>query len=410
MRQITYLPDGYQFDIPDASLSMQFRDIHKTSAGLFAEVEIFQTLSGEKLNHYWADLNLLAGRSKVMLAKQMAGRVASYDGWEGLIEELCYLTAQEFRKPTDAVIIGETEPPPRTWRLYPFIEKSEPSIFFGEGGSGKTMLACLHAICISSGLALAGMEPVQGNVMMVDYEADRDTIERRIRRICRGLGIKYQTILYYRGGVALAKDLPSIQANVRNHQIDHVIVDSAMLAVGGSLENTEAVGQYFAALRTLGTSSTTIAHVAKNALNNKRSPFGSAFWTNLSRSVWDVLGEQTEGSNVLEQGVKHFKVNEDGKHPRRGFEWTFESDSISVASADINKMEGLSSLKSPVAKIRQALQGTEFKKATVKELVDSTGLSADSIRQALSSNKTVFINLETRKGVAGIYGFLSHDL
>ncbi len=408
MRQITYLPDGYQFDVPEAALSMQFRDIHRNSSGLFAEVEIFQILAGERVNHYWADLNLLAGRSKVMLAKQMAGRVSSYDNWEALIEDLCYQAAQEYRKPVEAVTIGGNDPPDRSWRLWPFVEQSEASILFGNGGCGKTAFALLQSVSIASGLDLAGLIASQGTVMLIDYESDQDVIERRLRRLCRGLGIAYQTILYYRGSAALAKDLPSIQANVRNHHIDHVVIDSAMLAVGGSLENTEAVGQYFAALRTLGTSSTTIAHVAKNALSGKTSPFGSAFWTNLSRSVWEVIGEQDEGSNILSQGIRHFKVNEDGKQPRRGFEWTFGEDAISVKNMSINDMSGLDSLKSSMAKVATAIEAMEFCKGTIKDIAEAADMSEGAVRIVLSRNKKYFVNLTPDKR-PNVYGLLSKD-
>lgn len=417
MRQITYLPDGYQFDVPEAALSMQFRNIQQTSKELWAEIEIYQTLAGERVNHHWSGLNLLAPTTKASLAKEMARKVESYEHWGELIESLCYQAAQEFRKPQASEQIGLHEPPVKVWRLWPFIANNEPSIIFGDPEAGKTYYALLQAICIQSGRPLLDLRPLQGNVLYIDYEADRDTIERRLRRICRGLDIPYVSLEYYApGGTPLIQAATSIQAIIKNKNIVHTFTDSALLAVGGSLENAEMVGKTFGVYRSFGTSNTILAHVAKNALSNKRTPFGSTFWTAMARSVWEVLGDRgEEGGNILEQGIRHVKGNEIGRQVRRGYEWQFtideegpeQNNSIVVQQKAIKEMTGLAALQTSAAKVWKAIDRLESAKGTIKEIAEAAEMTKGAVKMAISRNKKLFVSLENQPGKAAVYGILS---
>lgn len=414
MRSITYLPDGYQFDVPEAALSMQFRNIQTHSKELWAEIEIYQTLSGERKNHHWSGLNLLAATSKTSLAKEMSRKVPSYEGWGELIESLCYQAAQEYRKPNESEAIGLTEPPPRTWRLWPFIEGTEPSILFGSPEAGKTYLALLQALSIQSGIAIVDFKPIQGNVLYIDYEADRDTLERRIRRICRGMSLPYIALEYYKPVGSIAQEVATLRAIVRNKNIQHTITDSALKAAGGSLENTEQVGKCFTAYSALGTSNTIIAHVAKNNQTNQRTVFGSTFWTAMARSVWEIIGSREDDSPVLEQGIKHVKGNDIARQPRRGYEWRFAVDeygeealnSIAVHPQSIAKMSGLESLHSPVTKITNAIENLDLCKGTIAEIAAAAEMSEGAVKMAISRNSRVFVNLEPQKRPS-VYGLLS---
>lgn len=408
---LIYLPDGFQWDITEASLSVQFRDVHTTSAGMFAEVEIFQVLSGERKNHYWADLNLKAERSKTSLAKLMALRVPSFSDWEPMIEMVCYLTARAFRVPTESETVGLYEPPEREFRLQPFLAMSEPSVFFGEGGAGKTELMVLLCCCITSGISLAGLDPVQGKVMYLDYETDKDTFGRRLRKLARGMKIEYPSVEYYRGGAPLAKDIASVKANVLNKHIDHIFIDSASLAVGGQLEDTAAVGQFFSALRQLGIGSTIITHTAKNREHGSRTAFGSVYWTNLARSVWEVIGSQEEGSNYLSMAVKHTKVNEQGKMPRIGLGFTFYGDTTEVTSEKIADLPGLDFMIPSKQRVEQAIINEPGGRASIKRIIELTELTDAAIQSIFKRNPRQFFKFEGGgRGKPTDYGVSSNEI
>lgn len=348
-----------------------------------AEVEIFQMLMGERKNHYWAELNLKAPQSKHRLAQLMATRVPSYEDWEPLIEMLCYLTAQEFRKPVEAEWVGGSEPPDREYSIEPFMAANEPTIMFGSGGSGKTYLNLVCCLAMASGQTLAGMRATKGNVMYVDYETNRDTFEKRIRMLSRGFGLDYPRVLYYRGAQPFAKDLNSIKANVRNYKIDHLWIDSAGLAVGGQLENAEIVGVFFSALRQLGIGSTVITHTSKNPNGGPSTAFGSVYWSNLSRSVWEIVGNQEEGSKELSIGVKHTKVNERGRQPRRGYTFRFLDDSVEVAETKLDELVGLDDMVPNILRIRAAILETVDCRATMKEISEATGIPQKTVENTI---------------------------
>ena len=407
MAELTHIPDGYQWTVPEAGLLLFFREVHSSSQGLMAEVEIFQDIAGERRQHYWSDLNLKAARSKTALAKLMAGRVPSYEQWETLIEMLCYLTAQEFRKPSDVFEIGHEEPPARTYRVAPLLAADEPTVFFGEGGSGKTWLALLLSMCIASGQPLAGLQPVAGKVLYIDYETNKETLERRIRMLARGMGISYPSLLYYRGGLPLAKDIASLKAHVLNNAISHVFIDSASLAVGGQLENVEAVGQFFSALRQLACGSTIITHTAKNGQEGKRTAFGSVYWTNLSRSVWEVLGNQEEGSNFLSIGIKHAKVNEEGKQPRLGFGVTFEADRVRFEARSVDSLPGLQQMHTALGQVIAAIGQFATGKATIRDIADTSGLGASTVEKTIQRNRTKFVRFQELGKKSFEYGIKS---
>lgn len=408
--RLVYLPDGIEWWMDDYGLRFQFRGLYSEKAGLHSELQILKDYDGEYRNVYWADLNLSAQRSKTMLANLMAGRVNTVPNWEELVEKLCHRTASEYRKPAEAIWIGDTEQPPISYRLWPIAPMGEPSMIFGEGGSGKSYLALVMCIAIHFGIQIAGLQPTKGRVMYVDYETSQEIMERRVRKIARSLGLPLDApmLLYYRGTQTFVREITSIKANVANNNIDHLFIDSASLAVGGQLENTEAVGAFFAALRTLGIASTVISHVAKNTAQGIATPFGSTYWRNFTRSEWQVIGAQEEGSNKLSMLVKHTKVNDEGKHERLGFELLFDDDSVRITPADIDKLPGLEAhapIKFQIVDAIIAQGGT----ATIKEIAAYLEIPAKSVESTIGRNPSTF-QRKGKVGKAWVYAVINSQL
>ena len=390
-------------------IRFQFRGLYAERGGLHSELTILKLYGTDWKRVYWADLNLVAQRSKSTLATLMARRVNTFPDWETMIELLCQQTADEFRKPNEATWIGATEPPEVEYRLHPFAPMGEPSMIYGEGGSGKSYLALTMCIAITFGINIAGMVPKKGRVMYLDYETSQNVMERRIRMLARSLGLSLDDpmILYYRGTQALQKDAQSIRANIINHQIDHLVIDSASLAVGGKLEDTEAVGAFFAALRSIGISSTLISHVAKNVHRDSATPFGSAYWRNFTRSEWQVIGSQEEGSSSLSMLVKHTKVNDEGKHPRLGYTFSFSEGMVRVTTTDPNHLPGLEEQASVPAQIADAILrrgGT----ATIQEIAQYLEMKSKAVETAISRNRNLFIQTG-KSGKAFLYAVAANS-
>ena len=122
-------------------------------------------------------------------------------------------------------------------------------------------------------------------MLICDYETNQRTVTRHIHKIRAGLGIETgSNILYRKMGQPLASEIESVQAQVLEHGVQLVIIDSAAPAVGsGGAQSDEPVLKYFGALRNLDITTLTIAHRAKNSDNG---PFGSVFFSNIAHNVY----------------------------------------------------------------------------------------------------------------------------
>ena len=240
--------------------------------------------------------------------------------------------------------------------------------------------------------------------MYLDYETSQSVIESRLRKLARSLGFSLDDpmVLYYRGTQAMVRDAQSIRANILNHQIDHLVIDSASLAVGGKLEDTEAVGAFFAALRAIGISSTLISHVAKHTNRSEATPFGSTYWRNFTRSEWQVIGSQAEGSPNLSMMVRHTKVNDEARHRRLGFTFSFSEDAVRVVPADPDTLPGLEKqapLRKQIADAIIAQGGT----ATIKEIAQYLELAATTVETGIRRNSRMF-QVKGKVGKSNLYG------
>lgn len=203
----------------------------------------------------------------------------------------------------------------------PFLVEGAPSILFGKGGGAKTYLAMRLALSMATGFPFMGYSPAKKcKTLFIDYEDTAETFASRRGHLLMGEPILMsvetdQTICYLKAkGTPLPDLLPKLKKIVAEYEIGLIIIDSAVSACGGEPEKADVVARYFNSLATLGVTSLTIAHETKS--ENHAYPFGSVFWYNFPRSIWNVRSEkddfdeiQTNIGNVLETGLFHRKAN-----------------------------------------------------------------------------------------------------
>jgi len=174
-----------------------------------------------------------------------------------------------------------------------FIDRLDPlghSILYGTGGVGKGALACWWIVqLIRTG----------HRVLILDYEKHPEEWSRRIGSLDPGV---------HTSGLVrhLAPDTPIRQAadeiawTCNTHELDYIVVDSAVMACGPDPLKPEAAAEYAAALLAITRPVLTLAHVTK--LDDARYPFGSVFWHNLARTTWSLSGTDDE---ILLRHRKH---------------------------------------------------------------------------------------------------------
>ncbi len=81
--------------------------------------------------------------------------------------------------------------PPREWLVADLVPKKTVTLFSGDGGTGKSLLALQLAIAVAAGGAWLGKAAQPGRVIFITAEDDDDELHRRTDDILRAAGLSY---------------------------------------------------------------------------------------------------------------------------------------------------------------------------------------------------------------------------
>lgn len=97
---------------------------------------------------------------------------------------------QETERLSDAIREPE-EPIPWVWAERQLVAPGRPAILAAPGGLGKTWVALRMALSVGAGIPFFGQPPARvGRVIHISWEAGRRQTLRRLRKLCRGLGLE----------------------------------------------------------------------------------------------------------------------------------------------------------------------------------------------------------------------------
>ena len=169
-----------------------------------------------------------------------------------------------------------------------------------------------------------------------------------------------------------------------------IIVDSIAGAVGGDLQREEGALRFSAAFRQLGVTGLWVTHTQKNTEGKDRSAYGSAFFTNTARSVWEIRGAQEEGDGRKRVALFHRKVNMGKLQRPRGYQFEFADHAITVRQADVLQDPVLAEGASLQARLRSLL--VHMPNLTIPDIAAELNLAGkdDTVRMTLNRNKHVF--------------------
>lgn len=321
------------------------------------------------------DINLSAPRSRQQHAKYLAERSQTGDAidWTGLMEELAQRVLVAEREGDPPVELRDQQMPASESHFSilgsPLLLRNHPTCLFGDGGHGKSLIA----------LWLLGELQRQHavNVMLCDWELDLDEHRKRMRGLW---GEDEPRIKYMRCSRPLVREADRIRRWIAEHQIGYVLFDSVSYACVGPAESHEAAAGYFQALRSLGqVGSLHIAHRNRSEQGHKKI-FGSVFWTNSMRSVWNVA--KAEGiTGSLTVALHQRKANLSRLNGSIGLELAF-SDGISVRRVEVAEVDELAAGLGVRERIIHALrQGFTSREELEEKLPD---ILPDTLRPTLS--------------------------
>lgn len=381
----------------DLGIGIGFEGLRERSDGLHGELSV-QTIDAtlQKEGHvHWARLNLSSTSARLALARFLVTRVkhGSVD-WHGLIEYACTATALKFREGTPAEALSTVSAiTERRYALYPLLPLGQTCVLYGDGGSGKSLLAMSAAIALATMHPLpGGLRPnVEGTTLYLDYETNKEEQASRLRGLARGLGLVDAPEVHYRQLVRpLADDLQAIKEDVRRLHPGLLVVDSIAPACGGEPESAEVILRFMNTLRELGPTVTrlVLSHVSKSDVDKRRArPFGSAYVRNMARSCWEIRRSNEDEADTLTVGLFHDKSNEDRLHAARSITFGFEvEDRITMMTSDIADSPELAASTSLASRIRSALRGGA---KTLRDLAEELEAKPDSLGKTLRRMRDV---------------------
>ena len=238
--------------------------------------------------------------------------------WKLKLRLLSLMIIKEYRTGQEIIDVNEMEIPEEPIDIVTGIcYEGNPTLIYGEGGIGKSMMALTMATAVHNNVALPnGFNVKGGNALYLDYETNELDYARRGRMCIRGTFDNRGRIpLYMPLSAPIAQIVPSLRRKLYRDNITFLVIDSAGPACGGKPESAEDVLQYFTALRALKEglntelTTLTLGHVAKNQFGNSRNPFGSVYWVNNPRDTFELKRVQSKESNYMDVGMYHKKTN-----------------------------------------------------------------------------------------------------
>jgi hypothetical protein len=357
-----------------------------------AELTVFHNNGSGELMLHSGKAYLLSTREQSSWAKRLQKNLPDAP-WEDILTAVGRITVEIARRgePVKEIYPSDQDNLEVGYLLKPLIYLNHPNVIFGDYGSLKSLLSIViaYAIQLPWHDNRLGLTPLNDSTvcLYLDYEDDEISFRKRLSALEKGLGEGIVSIYRRKMTAPLADSIDSLQRIIDNKKIGLLIIDSLGPAARGNLNDPEPAIRYHAALRQLGVTSLTLAHTAKDQITKKRTIFGSVFFTNLARSVWECKAEQETGEDEAIISLRHTKANLSRLYPTLGYRFNFSNDTISVEKTDL-KDTGLSGELPLSLRIKDLLRGGAM---TVKEIAETLEANEASI-------KTI-VNRMAKKGV-----------
>jgi len=309
--------------------------------------------------------------------------------------------------PEDLGIIDvslEDEPGPREEIVQGIVPKNKITSLYADGGTGKSFICILLALCIVLGRRFLDLQTINGDVLYLDFEDDGEEFTRRAYEVARGLKLDAPPpgLFYRRVNRPLAQVFYEVFNHVTKEQISMVVVDSFGAACAGEAEGSRDSIALMQLLQRLPCTVLLIDHEPKARDGRGATQFGSVYKRNLSRSQLRLedRGWPDAGRHALL--LKHTKLNSGMMIPSGlPLYMSFEDGKVSVVRADPNDPSFVDDI-GVEGMILAALK--ELGQATVEEIAKHIGRKDTIIRNAATKmTRLKTIRTNGKKGKAFIY-------
>lgn len=382
--------DAYYWLWPSIGIGIGFDYLRETYRGLQGEVSV-QTIKqiegGERQGHiHQGRLDLSDTSARERLANVLRNRREGID-WAGMIEIACHRTVDAWREGEPVVNLANLSfEADERFAVSKLLPQGETTVFYADGGTGKSYVALALGIAIRVGVSLpSGLRPeMTGNVLVLDWETNAKEHAKRVAWLAKGFGINPPEIYYRAMRRSIVEDAATIRKFISRYSVALVIVDSLGSACGGEPENAETMLRAFESLRSFHPATRlVITHISHAGAEQKGSAhaFGSRYVHNMARSLWE-LRRGGEADSHINVGFYHRKVNSGPLLKPFGLRLRFEKEQrlVRLEAIDVMEEPELSAHASLGQRIRAALRQGE---KTYKQIAEQLNVQENSLRSAV---------------------------
>ncbi|MBS4038921.1 MAG: AAA family ATPase [Hydrogenophaga sp.] len=222
-----------------------------------------------------------------------------------------------------ADVLSNPSPPPR-WAWDGFLPHGVVSMFGAHGGTGKSTVALMLAVCADLGRPLFGVPVEQGPALFVSLEDSGQVVRHRLAAICRAWHIDPQTLRHLRivdgtsnpelftaegrGSGHVTAVFDELRKLVQSGGFSLVVIDNASDAFGADEIQRVQVRAFVRSLATLAAENDAavliLAHVDKGTSRARKAEGGEGYsgstaWHNSVRSRL-LMSRAEDGTLTLE--------------------------------------------------------------------------------------------------------------
>ena len=371
----------------DVEIGRVTRDFSKSPQAEVV-IDVDARLAPERTGHVFRGRLGLLSRSGIKGCVDTCNRRVPNVPWDDLVDDVCDRALNNQRTRLAPQVVGQHEPKRERpiFQVRPLLPSRQPTIIYGPAGIGKSWLALYLCALVDNGLSANRLKADVGNSLYVDWETDKDIVDRRTWALASGepqidgWGLRYQP-----AQGPLVDWIDDLASHVAKEHIDLVVIDSVGLALGGDANDAQTVLAFFTALRQLEATTLLIDHMTKGPDAQERGAFGSVYKRNSARSLWEM---RQAADGELRMALYHRKSNNSRLAPPIGLKLDIVEDEYEVpqtasfSPCDVNDDPELAKGVSAPLRILAALQSGQMNLDGISDAL--TDIPRQTLEPALS--------------------------
>lgn len=396
---------GYEFmwcQGGEQVITLTARRVHEKSGDITAEISI-DHLYGEttSLISLRVNLSVKRGRDEIVkrlidleISKQLDETVGwVHINWTELIEQVAGEIIQREREGDPGLIIEPSEGTAQHpgYLIEPIITRNVANVIYGDKGVNKTTLGITLLGLVQTG---GETNPIELDVKrktivgLLDWESTPELTQYTVSRLVSGGTVPSFKLPYLRCEQSLADDIERIGSWIANNKIELILIDSLGQAAG--TDRFDSSGKsgallFFRALRQLNVSSLIIAQNAKNEETNRKTIYGSTFFSYYARGIFELKRPlESENEDSMHLALIHQESNYSRRYPPVGLFVIYSDSAISICREPVS----LSEFLGKVSKTKELFEFLKDGAKSVQAIGIELELSDKRTRTLLSQQKT----------------------